>query len=287
LPNIPYIAENRVAKGEMKYLNIITAAFLMSAYATFAQEDLNLDDIAKVDLISGWPLENGGYMGALRVTLQPGWKTYWRVANETGIPPQFDWVGSENLAGVTMFWPRPDILTTDGVLVVGYKNELILPIEYSPLNSDQNIHVSATLQLGVCSDICVPVQVPLIADIGKETGQDGFLIELALADGPEDGQALGYQPYGCKLSKIKDGYRLQANISVPANATPSEFIFFETGVPTVWVAPATFNRTGDNVYVETTMLNYDSQDFEVDTSDLRITMISKNHTIDITGCPSH
>ena len=33
----------------------------------------------------------------LQIKLAPGWKTYWRTPGDAGIPPHFDWVGSENL----------------------------------------------------------------------------------------------------------------------------------------------------------------------------------------------
>ena len=32
-----------------------------------------------------------------RVKLRPGWKTYWRYPGDSGVPPQFDFSGSENL----------------------------------------------------------------------------------------------------------------------------------------------------------------------------------------------
>ena len=37
----------------------------------------------------------GTYLGALRLTLKDGWKTYWRAPGDAGIPPQFDWNGSQ------------------------------------------------------------------------------------------------------------------------------------------------------------------------------------------------
>ncbi|MFT4715479.1 MAG: DsbC/DsbD-like thiol-disulfide interchange protein [Paracoccaceae bacterium] len=269
----------------MKNLKSIALAVFIGCSPVVAQDALDLDTIAKVDLITGWPLESGGYMGALRVTLEPGWKTYWRVANETGIPPRIDWHGSENLADVNMFWPRPDILTTDGVLVVGYKNELILPIEFRPSTAGEDIHVSGSIQLGVCSDICVPVHVPLDQIISFETGPDSFLIELALADGAEAGAELGYKAHSCRLNEIENGFQLEMQISLPTDADNSEFIMLEITDPTVWIPPAEFTHQGDEIFAETSLLSYENEAFEIDPNDLRITLISKKRTIELQGCP--
>jgi len=38
----------------------------------------------------------------IEIKLQSGWKTYWRYPGDSGVPPRFDFSGSENLA------PEPD-----------------------------------------------------------------------------------------------------------------------------------------------------------------------------------
>ncbi|MBT5374174.1 MAG: hypothetical protein HOL06_05885 [Rhodospirillaceae bacterium] len=40
-------------------------------------------------------------------SLQPGWKIYWRSPGDAGLPPEFDWSGSENLAATEVLWPAP------------------------------------------------------------------------------------------------------------------------------------------------------------------------------------
>src|SRR3546814_17092667 len=59
-------------------------------------------DPGRLDIVDG----GNGSIG-LRVRLAPGWKFYWRTPGEGGVPPQFDWTGSQNLKAAQMVWPAP------------------------------------------------------------------------------------------------------------------------------------------------------------------------------------
>src|SRR3989304_6583798 len=43
----------------------------------------------------------------IELQLEPGWKTYWRYAGDSGLPPRFDLTGSENVKSATGVWPGP------------------------------------------------------------------------------------------------------------------------------------------------------------------------------------
>lgn len=262
----------------------LTTALLMAGNPVWSQDMPDIDEIVQVDLIPGWQMESGAYMAALRVTLAPGWKTYWRVGGETGIPPRFDWSGSENLNAVKYHWPRPDILKVDDVKIIGYKNELILPIEFTPTEAGATVNISATAELGICKDICIPVNTTLTASLGTTPGNDDFLIELALADGAVTGSEIGYANPACTLSPVEDGFQINAEFNLPATAAPTDFVVFESPDPNVWVAPATQRLEGNMLYAETLLLSYGDDSFDVNTRDLRVTLISHNQAIDIQGC---
>src|SRR5688572_17648661 len=44
---------------------------------------------------------------AIAMRIAPGWKTYWRYAGDSGLPPSFDFTGSENVKSVAVLWPVP------------------------------------------------------------------------------------------------------------------------------------------------------------------------------------
>lgn len=97
---------------------------------------------------------NGDEIG-LQVRLGPGWKFYWRTPGEGGVPAQFDWSGSQNLAGADVAWPAPQRITIGKADLYGYTDEVILPIRLKPAQAGQPISVQLTLEYGVCKDICI------------------------------------------------------------------------------------------------------------------------------------
>ena len=36
------------------------------------------DDLASIEILPGWRNASGEHMAGIRITLDPGWKTYWR-----------------------------------------------------------------------------------------------------------------------------------------------------------------------------------------------------------------
>ena len=86
-------------------------------------------DMARMEILPGWRTASGDHVAGIKITLAPGWITYWRAPGEAGIPPQFDWSGSENLGEVGFHWPVPQIIVSNGVTTLGFEGEFILPIE--------------------------------------------------------------------------------------------------------------------------------------------------------------
>ena len=56
---------------------------------------------ARVRLLAG-PARSAkaakSYLAGVEITLADGWKTYWRMPGDAGVPPNFDWAGSTNVA---------------------------------------------------------------------------------------------------------------------------------------------------------------------------------------------
>lgn len=263
-----------------------TSIAILAATATGADEMPELGDIVQVSLISGWQTEAGAYIGAFRVTMAPGWKTYWRVPGDAGQPPVFSWANSTNLGTVDYLWPRPDVFQIDGVTVIGYRNELVLPIRFTPRDPAQAVSATAIVDLGVCKDVCVPIRTEISTALDQNSDADRFLIELALADRPENASDAGVKQVSCTLSQIEDGYQVNAEINMPTAAQEAELVVFETPQENIWIAPATSHRDGALLRAQTSLVSFDGGMFEFEPSDLRITLISANSAIDIQSCPS-
>ncbi|MEZ5919077.1 MAG: hypothetical protein R3D66_03935 [Alphaproteobacteria bacterium] len=39
--------------------------------------------------------------------MSEGWHSYWKVSGDAGLPPCFDWSGSDNIEKADIFWPMP------------------------------------------------------------------------------------------------------------------------------------------------------------------------------------
>ncbi len=117
-------------------LGLIAAAFMaIPSVTAIAQSTVSLKDIAQVALLPGWRTNRGTHMAALQISLAPGWKTYWRAPGDAGIPPAFNWQGSQNLQSVELHWPTPKIFDLNGMLTLAYEGTVVIPIEISPVRN--------------------------------------------------------------------------------------------------------------------------------------------------------
>lgn len=96
-------------------------------------------------------------LAAVVVRLQPGWKTYWRMPGDGGVPPRFDFSGSENLEAVHVLWPAPTRHTYPMAGdVIGYENTVVFPLLVIPADPARPVRLSMRLDFGVCGKICMP-----------------------------------------------------------------------------------------------------------------------------------
>jgi DsbC/DsbD-like thiol-disulfide interchange protein len=91
------------------------------------------------------------------IGLAEGWKTYWRMPGDAGVPPQFEWAGSENIDSIDVLWPAPHRFTEQDGDTVGYKERVIFPVHALPKKADGPVHLRLQAFFGVCSEVCIPV----------------------------------------------------------------------------------------------------------------------------------
>ena len=100
-------------------------------------------------------------MLGVQIRLAPGWKTYWRDPGDAGIPPRFDWTGSENLAAVEVRWPAPKRFASADLDSFGYHDEIVFPLEVRLEQAGVPLKVHLLLDYGACEEICIPVREEL------------------------------------------------------------------------------------------------------------------------------
>lgn len=263
-------------------LTSLTAAACLGLPSTAAYAGgLPEGDVITAEILPGWETPRGTQMAALRLTLAPGWKTYWRAPGDAGIPPRFDWGASQNIAAAELHWPRPEVFYQNGMRSIGYKHAVVLPIELTPRNAAEDIEIDATVELGVCLDICMPVELELRASLPGPV--DEGPIRSALDARPMPADKAGVGKVSCSAEPIDDGLRLTADIPVRSLGT-DEVAVVELADPGIWISDAAVSRQGNMLRAVADLVPEDARPFALDRSTVRITLIAGGTAIDIQGC---
>lgn len=89
--------------------------------------------------------------------IDPGWKTYWRYAGDSGLPPTFDFTGSENVKSVTVLWPAPRLFADGaGGNSIGYTDGVIFPLQVVAQDAGRPVTLRLKAEYGVCEKVCIP-----------------------------------------------------------------------------------------------------------------------------------
>ncbi|MCU0828235.1 MAG: hypothetical protein MUE52_12710 [Tabrizicola sp.] len=259
-------------------LAVLLAQTALSAHAT------TQDDVLAAALLNGWRLDDGRHMAAVDLTLAPGWKTYWRSPGEAGIPPSFDWTGSENLQSVRLHWPAPSVFQSNGLQTIGYHDRVVLPIEITPKDPSRPVRLVLQMDLGVCDDICLPASVTLTSDLIGPGAPDAD-IRTSLDQRPVSGTEAGLRDIDCTIDPISDGLRLTARLDLPDPGS-AEVVAFETADPSVWIAEATTQRAGSELVAITELVPPEGAPFALERSGVTVTVLAAGGAVEVQGCPA-
>tara|TARA_R110000868_G_scaffold134793_2_gene347018 strand:- start:3355 stop:5535 length:2181 start_codon:yes stop_codon:yes gene_type:complete len=112
----------------------------------------------------------------LQFRMKPGWKVYWRTPGDAGFPPEVNWAGSANFAGAAVAWPAPQRFSVLGLETLGYKDEVVFPIDATVFEPGKPVELKARVRFLTCDDICVPYETNL--ELALPAGPDLNTIEL-------------------------------------------------------------------------------------------------------------
>ncbi len=253
----------------------------LSVGAAMAQTQ---EEVVSAEVLPGWQMENGHRMAGLSLILAPDWKTYWRAPGEAGIPPQFNWSGSENVKSIRIHWPSPQVFHTNGLQSIGYHDAVILPLEVTPIDASRPVMLRAEVDLGVCKDICMPAIVTAEAVLEIPGGPDEA-IQAALNAQPKSAAEGRVTSLTCAVDPIDDGLRVTATITMPFSGQ-TETVAFESRDPLVWVGQADSMRQGDSLISAVDMVSSSGEPFALDRSGVTVTVLQQGRGIEVIGCPA-
>ena len=242
------------------------------------------EQMVRAELLPGWRRADGVHVAALRLVMADGWKTYWRAPGDAGIPPLFDWSGSDNLRGVQPVWPTPVVFSQNGMRSIGYKRELVLPLKVMPARAGRAVMLEARVQVGICDDICVPADLAVRATL-PAGGRPDPRIAAALADVPVPGDEAGVRAVSCTVAPTAKGLRLTTRVALP-RAGRATALVVETADPQVWVSEPRLTRAGGELVAVSELVHVEGGAFALDRAGLRLTVLGTGPAVDIRGCPA-
>jgi DsbC/DsbD-like thiol-disulfide interchange protein len=134
---------------------------------------------AQARLIAGSVMKSADatYLRAgVEIRLDPGWKTYWRDPGDSGVPPTFDFSGSENVESVTVLWPAPERFPDGaGGHSIGYVGRLVLPLHVLPQDPAKHSALHVKLGYAVCANLCVPAEATLVLALSGDGAEEAAL----------------------------------------------------------------------------------------------------------------
>lgn len=178
--------------------------------------DTDLHSAARLIAAAG-ETQNRVLRAGVQIRLEPGWKTYWRYPGDSGVPPTFDFSGSENLKTATVLWPAPVRFADGSGNSIGYKGEVILPLRVVPQNAAKPVKLRLVLDYAVCEKLCVPVKAKAEIVLTGEAGVQDAAVKAAEARVP-------------KQAAVGDG-RSPSIVAVRREAGPKPRVVVDVAAP--------------------------------------------------------
>jgi DsbC/DsbD-like thiol-disulfide interchange protein len=227
----------------------------------------------------GAPLRAG-----IEIRLARGWHTYWRYPGDAGVPPRFDFAGSQNVKAVEVLWPAPRRLPEAGLETIGYDHDLILPLRVTAQDATKPVTLSVKLDYAICEKLCVPAQTKgALALAGRPSAQDTRLA-AAEARVPRKvalgaGTALAIR----SVRRESDQPRVLIDVAVPPGATVD---LFAEGPDEQWSLPLPVAVDGAGSGLQRFMLELDGAPPGVNYGGARISLTAVTAT-DAIEVPIH
>jgi DsbC/DsbD-like thiol-disulfide interchange protein len=197
---------------------------------------------AATRLIAGALVKTSGASvihAGIEIRLDPGWKTYWRYPGDTGVPPTFDFSGSQNVESTTVQWPAPERFSDGaGGYSIGYMGDVILPLKVTPANGAQTSILHAKLNYAICGTLCVPANATLELPLSGNSAEEGLLdkaeneVPKRVPLGPNSGNTLAILSVHREAGGAHD--KVVVDVAAPAG-TPVEL--FAEGPTPEWALP--------------------------------------------------
>lgn len=114
-------------------------------------------------------------------TIAPGWHVYWVNPGDSGIATTVSWSGVDDIKMGDVLWPVPEKLPFGPLTNYGYENKvtLIQPLTLPPRIPTGAFDLSATIDLLVCKEVCIPESHTAILTLNGDVSGDAVAVATA------------------------------------------------------------------------------------------------------------
>ena len=238
------------------------------------------DKLASLRVFQAENNDDGSFWGGLEIALNPHVKTYWRTAGEAGLPPRFDWSASDNLADLTLSWPRPIRFEDGGGQSIGYDQSVLLPLLIKPINPLKPVTLDLTVDYAVCEKLCIPMhdRIKLVFDKNKTSANEARqALHHALMLVPKK-LSMGTSEHPSIERVISEGDMVRVDARVDSDMHIDD-VFIEGPDGWVFAAPIHLNgpENGQQSFL-VSVLERPNRDDQLANLTLSLTLLTRNRT---------
>ena len=224
----------------------------------------------------------GSRLAGLRLTMTPGWKTYWRSPGEAGIPPRLDWSQSDNVSSVEVLWPAPVVFESFGMKTIGYEDRVVFPVRIQPEDPNEPVSLVVEGQIGVCREVCVLEQFELSEEITPDQRPIGAKqIHRAVRTVPMSSEKAGLEVLSCRITGAGRDRTMTAELASDQLGDNPQVLV--EGHENLWVQSTRVEHTGSTLRVGAELRTPKDVSW-VDRSSVRMTVLANGFAVDIQGC---
>ncbi len=211
-------------------------ALLLGAPAYAADVSPWVDDLSSaMRLIAGVPTKGGESLRAgVEIKLKPGWHTYWRYPGDSGVPPRFDFSGSDNVATAQALYPAPHAIVDETGTTIGYKGGVIFPLRVVPRQKNKPATLRLKIDYAVCEKLCVPVEARTELTLPGTTGVSDSALVAAEASVPKPATAAEAGLIAQRAGGVKQKPLVLVDLAAPVGEPVELFV---EGPSAEWALP--------------------------------------------------
>jgi len=165
-------------------IGICALSLIAAGNASAAASRWDGDARSAVRLIAG-SAAGSVLRAGVEIRLKSGWHTYWRYPGDAGVPPRFDFTGSQNVKAVDVLWPAPQPIPEHDLVTIGYTGDVILPLAVVPENGAKPVKLRLKLDYAVCAALCVPAEGKAELELGAGPSSQDAVLAAAEARVPK------------------------------------------------------------------------------------------------------